>query len=212
VRSADRVAEVVRRHFGLEYHVEHVRKIIRRRLNWSRQKPQKRAKQRNDEAIAHGRDEVLPRIIERAERRRAHLVFLDESGFRLEPTARRTYAPTGRAPILEAWHRKGRVSAISAITISAVLRRPDLVFRLLPDDANAHGEDTVSFLAQLRDRLRGPMTILWDQSKIHERSSVVRAYLAEHPEIETEDFPGYAPEWNPDEGVWGWTKYHRLPN
>ena len=70
----------------------------------------------------------------------------------------------------------------------------------------------MAFLAQLRGRLRGPMTILWDQSKIHERSGVVKAYLSRHPEIVTEDFPGYAPEANPDEGVWGWTKYHRLPN
>jgi transposase len=51
--SAHRVAEVVRRRFGVEYHTEHVRKIIRRRLNWSSQKPQKKAKQRNDEKIAH---------------------------------------------------------------------------------------------------------------------------------------------------------------
>ena len=26
------------------------------------------------------------------------------------------------------------------------------------------------------------------------------------------DFPGYAPELNPDEMVWGWTKYGRLCN
>jgi transposase len=125
---------------------------------------------------------------------------------------RRTYAPRGKTPIQEAWHRKGRISAISAVTVSPRRRRPHLVFRLLPDDANAHGEDTVSFLAQIRDRLRGPMTILWDRSKIHERSGVVKAYLARRPEIETEDFPGYAPDANPDEGVWGYTKYHRLPN
>jgi transposase len=56
------------------------------------------------------------------------------------------------------------------------------------------------------------MTIPWDRSKIHERSSVVKADLARHPEIVTEDFPGYAPEANPDEGVWGWTKYHRRPD
>jgi transposase len=51
--SAHRVAQVIRRHFGVEYHTEHVRKVIRRRLNWSSQKPQKKAKQRNDEKIAH---------------------------------------------------------------------------------------------------------------------------------------------------------------
>ena len=70
----------------------------------------------------------------------------------------------------------------------------------------------MAFLAQLRGRVKGPMTILWDQSKIHARSGVVRAYLAKHPEIEAEDFRGYAPEADPDEGVWGWAKYHRLPN
>jgi transposase len=154
----------------------------------------------------------LPRIIKDAEERKAHLVFLDESGFQLTPVIRRTYAPRGKTPIVEAWHRKGRISAISAVTVSPVQKRPGLDFRLLPDDTNAHGEDTAAFLAQLRGRIQGPMTILWDQSKIHERSAVVRTYLAKHPEIVTEDFPGYAPDANPDEGVWGYTKYHRLPN
>jgi transposase len=70
----------------------------------------------------------------------------------------------------------------------------------------------VAFLAQLRDEIGGPMTVLGDRSKIPQRSSVGRAYLAKHPEIGTEDLPGYAPEANPDEGVWGWTKYHRLAN
>ena len=50
--SAHRVAEVIRRHFGVSYHVEHARKLIRRRLNWSSQRPQKRARQRNEEEVA----------------------------------------------------------------------------------------------------------------------------------------------------------------
>ena len=41
---------------------------------------------------------------------------------------------------------------------------------------------------------------------------VVKAYLAKHPEIVVEDFPGYAPELNPVELVWCWTKYGRLCN
>ncbi len=50
--SARRVTEVIRRHFGVTYHVEHVRKILRRRLNWSSQRPQRKARQRHDEAVA----------------------------------------------------------------------------------------------------------------------------------------------------------------
>jgi transposase len=51
--SAHRVAQMIRRHFSVEYHTEHVRKIIRERLLWSSQKPQKKAKPRNEEKIAH---------------------------------------------------------------------------------------------------------------------------------------------------------------
>ena len=50
---------------------------------------------------------------------------------------------------------------------------------------------------------------LVDRSHIHSRSGAVRAYLAKHPDEEVEDFPGYAPELNPDEHVWGRTKYGR---
>ncbi|QDV34681.1 transposase [Tautonia plasticadhaerens] len=155
---------------------------------------------------------MLRRIVERAEQRKARLAFLDGSGSPLEPVARRTYAPGGKAPIQGAWHRKGRISAIGAVAVSPALRRPNLVFRLLPDDANAHGEDTVSFLARPRGRPRGPMTILRDRGGIHKRSRVVEAYQAKHPGIEAEDFPGYAPDANPDEGVWGDTEYPRLPS
>jgi transposase len=130
----------------------------------------------------------------------------------MTPVVRRTYAPRGCTPIVEAYYRKGKVSAISAVSVSAARKRCQLSFRLLPDNANAHGEDTVSFLARLRSGLRGPLTIFWDRSKIHQRCGVVKEYLAKHPEIVTEEFPGYAPDANPDEGVWGWTKYHRLPN
>lgn len=51
--SAQRVAEMIRRHFGIVYHVEHVRTILRHRLRWSGQKPQKKAKQRDTEKIDH---------------------------------------------------------------------------------------------------------------------------------------------------------------
>lgn len=139
-------------------------------------------------------------------------MFLDESGFMLTPTVRRTPAPRGEAPILRSWDRHDRISAISAITVSPSRRRVGLYFKLLPDDADVHGEDTVEFLRESRRQLPVPMTILRDWGNVHDRSKAVRAFLAEHPAIETEPLPSYTPEANPDEGVWGYTKYGRLAN
>jgi hypothetical protein len=55
-------------------------------------------------------------------------------------------------------------------------------------------------------------TVLWDGSNVHSKSRVVRDYLAIHPEIIAVTLPVYALEINPDEFVWGWTKYGRLSN
>src|SRR5438552_1484331 len=63
-------------------------------------------------------EEDFPRILERAKRRGAHLVFLDESGFMLAPTTRRTYAPRGHPPVYKVADPHGRISVIGAMMIS----------------------------------------------------------------------------------------------
>ncbi len=74
-----------------------------------------------------------------------------------------------------------------------------------------HAEDVVAFLDDLR-RALGPFTVVWDRSTIHRKAKAVRAWLADKPDVVAEDFPGYVPELNPYEGVWGWAKYGRLAN
>lgn len=125
---------------------------------------------------------------------------------------RRTYAPCAETPILKAWDRHDRISAIGAITVSPKQQHLNLYVTLLGDDANANAGDTVRFLQQIHKHIRGPLTIVWDRGNIHDRASVVRDYLARHPEIVTERFPAYAPELNPEELIWQHTKYSRLAN
>jgi hypothetical protein len=62
------------------------------------------------------------------------------------------------------------------------------------------------FLRQLKGEVGGPWTIVWDRNQIHSKSRVVKEWLAGHPEIVVEDFPGHAPDTNADEEVWSWTK------
>jgi transposase len=65
VWTCTRVAEVIRRAFGVAYHPEHVRKIVYKRLQWSSQKPERRARQRDEEEIARWQREEVPRIKKR---------------------------------------------------------------------------------------------------------------------------------------------------
>jgi transposase len=207
-----RVAQLIARHFRIAYHHDHVGRFLRQRLGWTPQKPRRRARERDETAILDWRAREFPGIARRAQQRGAHLVFLDESGFVLTPIVRRTWAPRGQTPVLEAWDRWDRISAISSITVSPRTRKLNLYFDLLPDNTYVHAEDVIAYLRRLKSQVGGPLTVLWDGSNLHDRSKLVQAFLSECPEIQTVRLPAYAPELNPDDLVWAWTKYGRLGN
>jgi len=56
-----RVAEVIRRHFGVKYDQSGVWHVLHR-MGWSCQKPERRARERNEQAIAAWRKNDWPRI------------------------------------------------------------------------------------------------------------------------------------------------------
>ena len=66
--TCPRVAELIRRHFGVTYHPAHVWKILRS-LGWSAQKPQRRARERDEQAIEQWRKQTWPRLKKVARRR-----------------------------------------------------------------------------------------------------------------------------------------------
>src|SRR4051794_22644398 len=71
--TAARVARLVERHFHICYHPEHVRKILKRRLGWTSQKPRRKARERDDAEVASWVQDELPRIVRAAWRRSAYL-------------------------------------------------------------------------------------------------------------------------------------------
>ncbi len=56
VWTTKRVAVVIRREYGVSYHPAHISRLLRA-IGWSLQRPIKRARQRNDAAIATWQDE-----------------------------------------------------------------------------------------------------------------------------------------------------------
>jgi transposase len=60
--TSKRVANLIRKFFGVQYHEGHVRKILTQLLHWSGQKPEYRARERDEAAIERWRSEEFPRI------------------------------------------------------------------------------------------------------------------------------------------------------
>jgi len=208
--TAARVAQLIHRHFGVKYHPDYVLRLLRR-LGWTCHKPQRRARERNDKEVERWKADEFPRILREAWRRKAHVAFLDESGFMLMPLVRRTLARRGQRVFLRCSARHDRISAISCVTLSPRAMHVGLYFGFLIDE-NFHGEEVVEFLKYLIRQVPGEWTVVWDRNNIHGKSKAVKAWLAEHPEVVVEDFPGHDPDGNPDEWVWSWAKYGKLCN
>ena len=134
----------------------------------------------------------------------AHLVFADESGFLLIPHVARTWSPQGCTPVH--YHRQGRrdkVSVISGISVSSRRQRLGLYYQLYFD--NIGQEEVCVFLRGLLRHLRGPLIVLLDNASTHYGEPLAQL-LRRHRRLHIEHFPSYAPELNPDEGVWSLAK------
>ena len=138
----------------------------------------------------------------------AHLIFIDESGFMLTPNVRRTWSPVGHTPLLRHQFRNDRISVISGLSVSPSRERLGLYGLFFWD--NIGHEEVCLFLREVLRHLRGNMIALLDNSNTHRGQPLVELRRA-FPRLRLEYFPPYAPELNPDEGVWGLLK-GRLAN
>ena len=153
---------------------------------------------------------MAPRALARGQKKTEEegrsIVFVDESGFYLLPAVVRTFAPRGKTPVLREWLTRDHLSAISGITPTGKL------YMMVQEEAY-RSPAVVRFLRHLHRHIRGKVLVLWDGAPIH-RSNVIKEFLAAGAAkwLQLERLPAYAPELNPDEGVWHHLKGVELKN
>ena len=123
------------------------------------------------------------------------IVFIDETGFSYQLGVDTTWDPRGQTPVQKRVSKRRQVSTAIGLTMSGQVYKKDF-------DHAIHGEHMVAHLEHLRRRIAGPLIIVWDRLQVH-RSGLVKAFLAEHPEIAVERLPSYAPGLNPEEECHG---------
>ena len=137
------------------------------------------------------------------------LVFLDESGFMLQPLVRRTWALRGQTPVIKSWVRHARLSVISVVTVSPRQNRLGLYFEVLRE--NVKTDAVQGFLRRLRRHLPRRMLVVMDRLNAHR--SAERLLSSKRPGwFEIEYLPAYAPELNPVEYIWANVKFGKLSN
>lgn len=145
-------------------------------------------------------------IKKKSEEEKRTIVFVDQSAFYLLPMAVRTYAPMGQTPTLRIKLTRDHLSVMGGIT-------PKGKIILQTQDHSDIGPDVVRFLQLLTREIPGKLLVIWDGAPIH-RCQAVKDFLTKGgaKRIHLEQLPAYAPELNPQEGVWNLLKRVELKN
>ena len=174
----------------------------------------KRPKKRLLKADAEKREAFVVEyaaLREEAGRTRARILFADEAHFRALPGGRRTAGQVGV---------EGRAGP-GGLDQPQVRGEGQLLFGGVPGDGRGRLDGTGwqqqlwnlgCLLRQLRERHSGPLNVIWDNAPAH-RGEAMREYLRTPGlGIRLVNLPGYSPDFNADEAIWGWAREEATGN
>ena len=154
--------------------------------------------------------EALASVEKRARRQNALIVFEDESGVSLLPSVRATWAPRGQTPVLRHPFKWKRLSLAGALACEPDGSAAHLFFELRPGAYN--DETLIAFLSELNEVEQRNVVLIWDGLPSYRSRRMSDWIASQRHWLSVERLPGYAPDLNPIENVWGNLKSLELAN
>ncbi len=165
-----------------------------RRWGLTFQRPDKRAVERDPEAVRVWREETWPAIRGRAKAENGEVLLADQVGIRSDQVTGCTWGAKGRTPVVR---RTG--NRFSANAMSAISTKGRMHFMVFTESFDA--EVMCRFLTRLVGHFDRKVHLVVGRHSAH-RSKAVRAWLADHKDqVELHFPPSYSPELNLDELV-----------
>ncbi len=138
----------------------------------------------------------------------AKIFFADEAHFRADAELRGKWVLKGEPALVDSSSLRhgGKASYYSAVC----LETGEVEWMELEGNSNAG--TSPAFLEQLRRRHSGLLNVIWDNAPAH-RGEAMREYLRTPGlGLRLVNLPGYSPDFNADEAVWGWVREEAAGN
>ena len=145
---------------------------------------------------------------EEAQQTRARIFFADEAHFRADAELRGKWVLKGRPALVDS--TSPRYGEKASYYSAVCLETGEVEWMEL--EGNSNSGTSVDFLKQLRGKHPGPLRVIWDNAPAH-RGEAVREYLRTPGlELRLVNLPGYSPDFNADEAIWGWAREEATGN
>jgi transposase len=132
----------------------------------------------------------------------AKVFFVDEAHFYADADLRGKWVLRGEPALVDStsprWGEKASYYSAVCLETGEV--------EAMELDGNSNAETSARFLRQLRAAHPEPLIVIWDNGPAH-GGDALRAYLAT-PDLHLRlvRLPGYSPDFNADEAIWGWVR------
>ena len=136
------------------------------------------------------------------------LFFADEAHFRADAELRGKWVLRGEPALVDS--TSPRYGEKASYYSAVCLETGEVEWMEL--EGNSNSETSAAFLEQLRERHGGRLNLIWDNAPAH-RGEAVREYLRTPGlHLRLVNLPGYSPDFNAHEAVWGWVRKEATGN
>ena len=134
--------------------------------------------------------------------------FADEAHFRADAELRGKWVQKGEPTLVDS--TSPRYGEKASYYSAVCLETGEVEWMEL--EGNSNSETSAAFLKQLRARHGGRLNVIWDNTPAH-RGEAVREWLG-RPKVNLRlvNLPGYSPDFNADEAIWGWAREEATGN
>ena len=177
------------------------------RLGFAFKRPKKRLV-KADEAKREVFVAKYAALRDEAQRTGARIFFADEAHFRADAELRGKWTLKGQPALVDS--NSPRYGEKASYYSAVCLETGEVEWMEL--EGNSNSETSVAFLKQLRGNHPGPLRVIWDNAPAH-RGEAVREHLRTFGlELRLVNLPGYSPDFNADEAIWGWAREEATGN
>ena len=143
-----------------------------------------------------------------AGRTRGKIFFADEAHFRADVELPGKWVLKGEPALVDS--SSPRYGEKASYYSAVCLETGEVEWMEL--EGNSNSGTSAAFLRQLRERHAGALNVIWDNAPAH-RGEAVREYLRTSGlKLRLVNLPGYSPDFNADEAVWGWAREEATGN
>jgi transposase len=193
--SGTMIAHLIQERFGIVYHPHYVCQLLHN-LGFSYQKARFVSDHLNELARKEWKEELWPKIVALAKKKKARILFGDEASFAQWGSLSYTWAPKGQQPTVKTSGVRRGYKVFGLID----LKSGDFLFK--GQEGRFNSESYELFLSEVLETTPGHIILVHDRVRYHTSAAMQAFYAKEADRLSVFELPAYSPDFNPIEFLW----------